>query len=156
MIKHDPTPVLNFLMRIAVEFETPFVVSGGPLGTRRFLCAKNGQFEGSGLRGQVQPGGGDWVLVRRDQSAQLDIRFALRTEEGELVLMQGAGLFSASESVALRIRRGEDVGPENYYFRTSILFETGSERLSHLNSALHIGVGQRTPSGMTTDVFVVC
>ena len=31
------------------------------------------------------PGGGDWVLMRPDGVARLDIRFALRTDDGELI-----------------------------------------------------------------------
>ena len=38
---------------------------------------------------------------------------------------------------------------------TEILFEAGSARLRHLNHSLHIGVGQRTATGMITEVFAV-
>jgi uncharacterized protein DUF3237 len=146
---------LKFMMRLAIEFEAPVVVSGGPLGTRRVLYARTGKFEGSGLRGEVHAGGGDWVLIRRDRSAQLDIRFTLRTEEGETIFLQGTRLFIASDSVSARIRAGSKVSLEEYYFRSPFLFETGSARLSHLNLVLYIGVGQRTAAGMTTDIFAV-
>lgn len=147
-------PHLEFLMRVAVEFQPPLAIASGPLVSRRILHVASGDFEGPALHGTVVSGG-DWVLVRRDGSAELDIRFALRTVEDELVYFRSIGLFVASDTVAARIRAGEDVRPDGYYFRTAILFEAGSVRLSHLNHALHLGVGQRTASGMITDVFAV-
>jgi len=149
------TPSLEFLMQIAVEFEAPLAIVDGPLWTRRILHVASGRFDGPMLQGSVLPTGGDWVLVRRDGSAELDIRFALKTAENELVFLRSTGLFIASDAIATRIRRGEDVAPDDYYFRTSILFETGSTRFGHLNRALHVGVGQRTAIGMITDVFAI-
>jgi uncharacterized protein DUF3237 len=145
-------PALTFLMQIAVEFQAPLAIADGPFGVRRILVVASGSFEGSALRGAVLPGGGDWVLARRDGSSELDIRFALKTVEGELIYFRSAGLFVASDAVATRMRNGKT---DHYYFRTTVLFEAGSARLSHLNRALYIGVGQRTASGMITDVFAV-
>jgi hypothetical protein len=149
------TPHLKFQMRIAVEFEAPHAIVDGPLWTRRILHVASGEFEGPTLRGKVLSGGGDWVLVRRDGSAELDIRFTLKTAEDELVYFRSTGLFVASEAVATRIRNGANVPSDEYYFRTPILFEAGSARLNHLNHILHLGVGQRTAIGMITEVFAV-
>jgi hypothetical protein len=149
------SPSLEFKMRIGVEFDAPLAIVDGPLWTRRILHVASGKFDGPELRGSVMSGGGDWVLVRRDGSAELDIRFTLKTVENELVYFRSTGLFVASDTVATRIRNGEHVAPDDYYFRTSILFETGSKRLNHLNHAVHVGVGQRTATGMITDVFAV-
>jgi hypothetical protein len=148
-------PDLALQMRIAVEFDAPRVVVDGPLGGRRVLHVTSGTFEGVALRGEVLPGGGDWLVARRDGSIELDIRFTLRTVEDEIIYFRGAGLFLASEAITARIRSGENVPADQYYFRTSVLFEAGSARLSHLNQALHVGVGQRTAGGMITDVYSV-
>ena len=107
------------------------------------------------MQGAVLPGGGDWVLGRQDGSTELDIRFTLRAQGGELILLRSMGLFVASPAIASRIRAGDDVPADSYYFRTSIVFETGSAALSEMNRALHLGVGQRTPTGMVTDIFAV-
>ena len=148
-------PDLALQMRIAVEFAAPRVVDDGPVGGRRVLHVTSGTFEGAALRGEVLPGGGDWLVGRRDGSIELDTRFTLRTTEDEVIYFRGAGLFLASEAIIARIRRGESVPPNQYYFRTAVLFEAGAARLSHLNQALHVGVGQRTAGGMITDVFAV-
>jgi hypothetical protein len=149
------TPQLALQMRIAVAFDAPRVIADGPVGGRRVLHVISGTFEGAALRGEVLPGGGDWLVGRRDGSIELDIRFTLRTTEDEIVYFRGAGLFLASETISARIRSGESVPPDQYYFRTAVMFEAGSARLSHLNQALHVGVGQRTAGGMMTDVYTV-
>jgi hypothetical protein len=142
-------------MRIAVEFDTPRVIADGPFDGRRVLHVTSGTFAGAALRGEVLPGGGDWLVGRRDGSIELDIRFTLRTSEDEIIYFRSAGLFLASEAVTARIRSGENVPADAYYFRTAVLFEAGSPRLSHLSRALHVGVGQRIASGMITDVYAV-
>ena len=70
-------------------------------------------------------------------------------------MLRSTGLFIASDTIAARIMRGENVTPDDYYLRTSILFETASTRLRLLNRALHVGVGQRTAIGVITDVFAI-
>ena len=124
-------------MQLRVAFEAPLNLSDAPLGTRRVLYAKEGSFTGPGLEGKVLPGGGDWVLLRRDGVADLDIRFTLETSDAQLICLSARGLF------------------HDPYFRTSFLFETGAEKYSRLNRLLAVGVGRRTPSGMVTDVFEV-
>lgn len=106
------------------------------------------------MRGAVLAGG-DWVLSRDDGSTELDIRFSLQTTANETIYMRSIGLFVASNAVLRRIRSGAEVPPHDYYFHTAILFETGAARLHDLNRRLHIGLGQRTGSGMRTDVFAV-
>jgi hypothetical protein len=101
-------------MRIAVEFRAPHAIVDGPLGTRRILHVANGKFEGPALHGKVLPDGGDWVVVRRDGSAELDIRFTLQTAEGAIVYFRSTGLFVASDSVAMRIRNAESVPPDDF------------------------------------------
>jgi len=148
------TPSLDFRMRIVVRFADPLAIEG-PLPGRRILHVASGEFEGPDLRGEVLPGGGDWVLGRGDGSAELDIRFALRTALNEILYLRSTGLFVAPAAVLARLRGGEDVSPDDYYFRTSVLFEAAGARLSHLNQALHVGAGQRTPSGMITNLFAI-
>src|SRR5436305_15321637 len=128
------SPSLEFKMRIAVEFDTPLAIVDGPL-TRRILHVASGKFDGPGLRGIVLSGGGDWVLVRRDGSAELDIRFELKALDHERVYFRSTGLFVTSDTVATRTRSREHVAPGAYYLPTSILFDTASKRLGHLNHA---------------------
>jgi hypothetical protein len=138
----------RLLMLLNVELDAPLIV-----GARRILHAKGGSFAGPRLEGEVLPGGGDWVLDRRDGVAELDIRFTLRTRDAQLIYASARGIFDAPPEVRQRIRGGESVPPAEYYFRTAWMFETGAEAYARLNRLIAVGVARRTPSGMVTDIF---
>ena len=145
----------EFLMQISADLNDPRILSGVPSGTRRILHCERGSFCGPGLRGELLPGGGDWVLQRQDGVAELDIRFTLQTDDKQLIYMYCLGIFDISSPVSERIRAGEDVDPSEYYFRTSPRFETGSAEYSRLNRMITVGVGKRTTGGMVTDIFAI-
>jgi hypothetical protein len=145
----------EFLMRITAELDAPQVLADTPLGTRLVLGLVNGSFEGPGLKGTMVPPGGDWVLMRPDGVASLDIRFTLRTADGELIYMDCAGIADIAPDVRRRIQAGEEVDPSSYYFRTTPRFETGAEKLRWLNRLVAVGVGKRTAGGMVTDVYAI-
>lgn len=142
-----------FLMQLRVELDSPLILPDLPLGTRRILYAKGGSFSGSEFEGEVLPGGGDWVLQRHDGVAELDIRFVLRTVDAHLIYMRSSGIFDISPLVRERIQNGGIVASSEYYFRTSLTFETGAEKYKRLNRIVGLGIGQRTKMGMVTDVF---
>jgi len=143
------------LMQMSAEFDDPLIITNGPVGSRRILYAKRGVFSGARLKGELLPGGGDWVRQRQDGVSELDIRFALRSEDGKLIYVTCRGLFDISPELRGRIQSGGEVDPSEYYFRTAVIFETGAERYSWLNRILAVGVGRRTAVGMVTEVFTI-
>jgi hypothetical protein len=143
------------LMQMSAELDDPLVVADGPAGTRRILYARQGRFCGARLRGELLPGGGDWVLQRRDGIAELDIRFVLRTTDGQLIYVTCGGIFDISPEIRERIRAGSEVDSSEYYFRTAVRFETAAEDYRWLNRLLAVGVGRRTRTGMATEVFAI-
>ena len=142
-------------MQMSADLDDPLLVRDGPVGTRRILYARRGTFSGAGLRGNLLPGGGDWVLQRQDGIAELDIRFVLGTDDAQLIYMTCDGLSDISPEIRERIRNGGEVDPSEYYFRTAVTFETGAEKYRWLNRLLAVGVGRRTPTGMLTEVFTI-
>jgi hypothetical protein len=142
-------------MELRAELDEPLVVADAPLGSRRIMHATRGTFAGPRLTGDLLPGGGDWVLLRPDGVAELDIRFTLRTDDGALIYLTCDGLFDIEPAVRQRIAAGEAVEPSEYYFRTVPFFETGAARYAWLNRLLAVGVGRRTASGMVTEVFAI-
>ena len=53
------------------------------------------------------------------------------------------------------IARGEDVNVSDYYMRTSLQFETGSEKYYWLNNIIAVGTGDRKPVGPVYYVYEV-
>jgi Protein of unknown function (DUF3237) len=69
-----------FVMRLVV----PKVISVGatPGAFRRLGVVSGGTFEGERLSGDVLEGGNDWQDLHDDKATTLDVRLALKTNDG--------------------------------------------------------------------------
>src|SRR5258708_34771266 len=94
--------------------------------------------EGSGLRGEVLPGGGDWQIARSDGVLDLDARYALKEQAGGVVRVLSQGYRHGPAEVLEALGRGEDVDPAKYFFRTIMRFETGAPYLEWLNRTIAV------------------
>ncbi len=152
----EPSPPgMDFLLRFEATFAPPQDLGETPAGGRRILVVETGRFEGPRLRGAVRAGGGDWVLMRRDGVAELDIRLTLETEDKALIYAIGIGVFDMSPEIRQRLSKGEKIDRDRYYFRTAWTFETGASQHESLNRLIALGVGERTLAGMITYVFAI-
>jgi hypothetical protein len=142
-----------FVMRLVVPKVISIGATPGPF--RRLGVVSGGTFEGERLSGEVLDGGNDWQDVRDDGSTTLDVRLALKTNDGALIAMSYRGLRRGPADVLARIGRGEAVDPQSYYFRISPMFETASETHGWLNHIIAIGVGHRFPQGPVYSIFEV-
>ena len=115
-----------------------------PMGHRRVVNIQDGHFEGDLISGTVLPGGADWQWVRTDGTIDLDARYTLKTDAGELIQVTSQGLRTASPEVLARLGRGEDIDPALYYFRTVMRFETSAPALLPLTRLLAVAYGRRT------------
>ena len=150
-----PAPRTEFLMQLRADLEKPQVVGETPAGDRRIFYVKGGSFTGPRLKGEVLPGGGDWVLVSKDGVAHLDVRITLRCDDGSLIFVSYRGISDTPPDVKARIAKGEDVSADLYYFRISPVFETASKKLDWLNRLVTIGTGKHTATGVVYDIFTV-
>jgi len=117
------------LMTVNIAAAPPQKLGTGPQGIRSIVPVTGGDFEGPRLRGKVLPGGGDWLLLRRDGVLELDLRITLETDDQALIYMTFQGL-----------RHGS-------YFRTLPRFETSTEAYAFLNRIVSVGVGEARPDG---------
>jgi hypothetical protein len=118
-----------------------------PRGIRSIVPVTGGTFEGPRLRGQVLPGGGDWLLLRSDGVLELDLRITLETDDHALIQMTFQGLRHGPPDAIAALGRGEIVDPASYYFRTMPRFETSMEKYAFLNRIVTVGVGEARPDG---------
>ncbi len=150
-------PEINteFLFKIVLEVPMVRDLGSTPYGGRRIAQVAGGSFDGPKVSGTVLPGGGDWLLLRHDNTLQLDVRLPLQTNDGHLIYMTYKGLRHGPKDVIDRLNRGEDVDPALYYFRATPYFETSSDKYGWLNRICTVATGQRTASGPTYHVFEV-
>ena len=144
------------LFDISLSLHPAQDVGTTPLGTRRIVPVAGGTFKGDRLSGDVMPNAAaDWVLVRADASVQLDVRLTLQTEDDALIYMTYRGIRHSSPEVAQRMARGDSVDPDEYYFRTTPVFETASAKYAWINNIVSVGVGERLATGVKYKVFEI-
>jgi hypothetical protein len=144
------------LFTLAIELHPIHDLGHTPLGHRRIVPVSGGQFLGERLHGNILPhAGSDLLLTRADGAFQQDVRLALQTDDGALILMTYRGVRHSSPEVAARIARGESVPATDYYLRTSPWFETAAPKYDWLNRIVAVGVGQRLPNGASYEVFEI-
>ena len=143
-------PKLVLALEAHVQLGTPIEVGQVPRGRRRVIPIVGGTFEGSGIKGKVLNNGADWQIIRADGFAELDTRYALETDKGQLIYVQNAGMRHAAPEVMQRLLAGEIVDPKLVYFRTVPSFETSAPDLQWLTRSIFVGTGERYP----TDVVI--
>lgn len=74
----------------------------GPVaeGLRLNFYSQGGEVTGPNLQGRCRPVGGDWLTVRTDGVAILDVRTTLESQDGALIAISYSGV--------------ADIGPEGY------------------------------------------
>ncbi len=142
-----------FVMRLVVL--KVISIGATPGAFRRLGVVSGGIFAGDRLSGEVLDGGNDWQDLRDDRSTTLDVRLALRTNDGALIAMTYRGVLHGPADVLARIDKGEAVDPQSHYFRISPMFETASETHGWLNRIVAIGIGHRLAEGPVYSVFEV-
>ena len=139
-------PRLTLAFEVRATVAPPMEVGDVARGRRRIVAITGGTFEGPGLRGKVLPGGADWQIIRPDGFSELDTRYTLETDKGQIIYVQNAGIRHAAPEVMKRLLAGETVDPSLVYFRTVPTFETASPELQWLTRAVFIGTGERYPN----------
>src|SRR5687768_10041913 len=109
-----PPPGLRHLCEIQVELGEPLELGDGRAGRRRIIPIIGGSVQGERLNGRILNLGADWQAVFGDGTAQLDTRYAMRTDDGALVDIRNFGYRHGPPDVLAALARGEVVDPSLY------------------------------------------
>ena len=139
-------PRLTFAFEVRAQVAAPTEVGEVAHGRRRIVQILGGTFEGPGIKGKVLPGGADWQMIQPDGFSELDTRYTLETDKGQIIYVQNAGVRHAPPDVMNRLLAGETVDPALVYFRTVPKFETSAPELQWLARTVFVGTGERYPS----------
>ena len=148
-------PALAFFADLSVQVAAPQEIGNTPAGRRRVIPITGGEVRGEGWRARVLPGGADFQLIVGETMAQLDARYVLETDGGDLVFVQNKALRVASPEATAKLMRGEPVDPGEVYFRCVPSFETAAPALAWINERLFVGTGVRRPDRVEISVFAL-
>ncbi|MGY2118534.1 DUF3237 domain-containing protein [Nocardia gipuzkoensis] len=97
---------------------------------------------GPGFRGEMLPGGGDWVWLGADGISRMDVRATLRTDDGVLLHYESNGVLRFPRDGRQRLADGERLSVDESYVRPTPRFETSDERYSWLCGLVVVGYGE--------------
>jgi hypothetical protein len=98
-----------------------------PVGVRMTFITTGGVIEGPKLRGELLPGGGDWLTVGSDGTGRVDVRATLRTYDGALIHYESRGIIKIPADGVQRLAAGIVLPFEETYVRTTPRFENADE-----------------------------
>jgi hypothetical protein len=126
------------LVDVRVDLE-PARLIATPVGAQMVFIAKGGSFEGPRMKGEVLPGGGDWLRVGEDRIGRVDVRAFFRTDDGALIDYRSGGIIKIPDDGLERLEAGERLPFEETYVRTTPKYETSDERYAWLNELVIVG-----------------
>lgn len=154
-MQHPVAPLLTFFATLSIQVAPAHEIGKTPAGNRRVIPILGGHVQGDGWTARVVPGGADFQAIVTPTLAQLDARYVLETDAGELVYVHNRAIRVASHEVTARLVRGEAVDPALVYFRCAPIFETAAPSLVWINERLFVGSGRRFPDRVDIDCFTV-
>ena len=125
------------------------------VGARMTFITTGGVIEGPKLRGEVLPGGGDWLLVGTDQVGRVDVRATLRSHDGALIHYETRGIIKIPADGLARLTAGEVLPFADTYVRTTPKFETADERYAWLSEIVVVGYNVLSPNHIDYRMYQV-
>ena len=149
----DALPVQH-LFDMAVDL-LPAQAIPTPIGTRLTFVTTGGVLDGPRLRGEILPGGGDWLVVGSDGVGQVDVRATLRSHDGALIHYEARGVIKIPADGMDRLAAGEVLAFDETYVRTTPSFQTADERYAWLNEVVAVGYNILSPNHIDYRVYQV-
>ena len=148
-------PKLELAFEIRAQVGKPDEVGAVPGGTRRVIPIVGGTFSGPGVKGKILPGGADHQLLQPDGFTQLEAKYVLQTDQGEMIYVTNRGMRHGPADVLKRLNAGERVDPNLIYFRTAATLETSAPRLQWMARSIFVCVGERYPNEVVVRFYRV-
>ena len=152
-------PGLKHLMQFAADVADEIPIPREPAGAKLSICYfQGGSFDGERLKGALLPGGGDWAVYKHADYLDVEVRGVLKTHDEALVYMRYDGFWATSKGVLQSVLQKDGYTryrPEENYLRVFSRFETADSRYDWLNTIMALGVGARTPTGVSYGFYEI-
>jgi hypothetical protein len=149
-------PSLQLVFSAEARLGDPIPIGQTHEGLRRIIPILEGSFEGPDLRASFVPSGAaDWQFTRSDGVTQAEATYAIRSDDGVVIQVENFGLRHGPEAVMKRLAAGEDVNPNDYYFRTNPRFRAPDGKYDWLNKRIFVASGARYANSIRLWFFAV-
>ena len=148
MANSELVPKLEFVFAGHVTVDKPLDIGDVAKGGRRIIPIAGGEFSGPQIRATVLPGGADWQVLRHDGVAELEARYALRSDDGALIYVRNHALRHGPPEIMAALAAGRPVDPVRYYFRGATFFETSAARYAWMTKTIIVCSGEREPAAV--------
>jgi len=118
MFEYRLEHIMSFAAKIG-EREVIGPVSEGLLWN---VHVTGGEVTGPKVFGKIRPLSGDWLTIRRDGVAILDVRLTIETNDGALIYVTYYGTMDRGEDGYEQALRGQSRPPTTYPHRTALLY----------------------------------
>ncbi len=145
---------VEHLLDMAVDLE-PAQPIATPVGARMTFITTGGTLTGPRIKGEVLPGGGDWLLVGSDRIGRVDVRATIHTDDGALIHYETRGVISLPPDGPERLAAGERLPFAETYVRTTPKLETADERYSWLNRLVLVGLNELSSDHIDYRIYKV-
>ena len=141
-----PVPELRYRFTVVAHVDAYLPLEQRDAEHLEFITITGGPVQGE-IEGEIVPGGGDWCLVRADESYQVEARYLIRTTDGAVIDVVNVGI--------LRHLAGESGGDPKAmgYFLTTPRFRTADPRYQWLTRSVFVGRATANADNTTIDIF---
>ncbi|PDH55778.1 MAG: hypothetical protein CNE93_07110 [SAR116 cluster bacterium MED-G06] len=150
-----PSPALRHVADFDIDLSPIEEMGDGRGGMRRIIPIVGGRVSGPAFTGEILNIGADWQTIFSSGLAELDTRYAFRTDDDAVIEIINFGYRRGPEDVMKRIAAGETVDPSDYYMRTHARLETGHPDYQWVNETLFLGVGGRLKSSVRLALYAI-
>lgn len=122
----------EYLMTYVAPLDAPLPVDSSLMIVN--VKPTGGWAKGPRISGSFLSPGGDWLRVMPSGALRLDVRAALKTDDGALIYITYNGIIQHSPESAERMNKGEVLTNKDIpYFVTAPTFQTSSPKYAWLN-----------------------
>jgi hypothetical protein len=97
-----PRPETDYLMTLELSCEP-----GHPMGQKLVVNCPGGSAHGPKINGTLIPPAGDWLTPVSERLYRLDVRGTLKTDDGELVLVEYGGVIQPRRKPLIGLPKGK-------------------------------------------------
>jgi hypothetical protein len=131
---------LEHIFSFGATLESPEIIGPVPEGIRANFYCKGGEVTGAKLRGQCRAVGGDWLTVRTDGVAILDVKTTLESHDGAIIAITYSGMADLGSDGYQRFLEGKL--PPRLTLHIVPRCQTAHSEYTWLNRVQCLGIGE--------------